>query len=308
MRPPYGCSTHFLYIPIGTRASSARLKDALTVIASDPLAAALPRAAWLTVRELRYSIGSLRLQDKKQVNKAIHLLRSPEVRRILEECQIEKPTSPSSTATPKSITLRGLSFPNDEYEKQCDRVASLSSFIQDSPFDLPRLHDRLKQCFVDQQLSAYGTPHQIPASGKPRVKVMQTTYLTTNELNTHPRVAKNGHRRKPLVDARDLYTKYEDYVWARDIEIQKLCIGEGGLRDITRNGSVIGQGYREIARVALPGTSDEMLEPEDPEEGYIKAAKTQRRNTPVTPLWISLRPQSEAPDLSPLSAPKYKKA
>ena len=137
---------------------------------------------------------------------------------------------------------------------------------------------------------------------------MQTTYLTSNELNTHPNVAKSGFGRKPLVDARDLYMKYKDHLWAKDIEVQKLCIGEIGLMDITRNGSVIDQGRREVARVLLPGISDEMVEPEDPEERYIKAAKTRRRNFPMTPLWISSRPPSEAPDLSPISVLRSRKA
>lgn len=308
MRFPSNYATHFLYIPIGTRASSARLKDALSEIRNDPLAAALPRVAWLSVRELRYSIEGLRLTDKTQVSKAIHLLHSPEIRRILEECQIATPTSPSSIATPKAVTLCGFSFPWYGHERQSARVSSFNVFVQDSPFDLPRLRDRLTQCLIDHQLSAYSTSRRIPASGKPTLRIMDTNYLTTNELKTHPSVAKYGYRRKPLVDARDLYMKYKDHVWARDIDVQKLCIGEVGLQDITRDGSVVGQGYREVASVALPGLSDEMLEPEDPEERYIKAAKTRKRNLPVTPLWISLRPQSEAPDLSPRSASRFGKA
>ena len=309
MRLPPGVCTHFLYIPVGTRASSARVNDALSEIINDPLAGALPRAAWVNGRELRYSIEPLRLQDKAQVDKAEHLLRSPEVRRILEETQIATPISPSSIATPKSVTLRGLNF-RPSYEP--DRVSQFDAFIQDSPFDLQRLRDRLRQCFVGLSAFPNKYPDQIPASWKPRARIMQTTYLTTNELGKYPNVAKYGYGskagRKPLVDARDLYTKYKDHLWAKDIDVQKLCISEAGLQDITRNGSVVGQGYREVASVGLPGLSDEMVEPEDPEERYIKAAKTRHRNQPVTPLWISLRPQSEAPDLSPRSASRLGKA
>ena len=44
-----------------------------------------------------------------------------------------------------------------------------------------------------------------------------------------------------------------------------------------------------------------MLEPPDPDDRYLGAKKTHEGKMPVKPLWLSLRPQDEAPDLTPKS-------
>ena len=63
--------------------------------------------------------------------------------------------------------------------------------------------------------------------------------------------------------------------------------------DMKRHGTIVGQGYREVAKFPLPNISNEMLDAEDPEIKYSTAARTLRKNMPVTPPWLSLHPQSE---------------
>lgn len=66
--------THFLRIPFATAKSTPQLLHSLQRVAEDPIAAALPRLAWLTPDELFFSIGSLSLKTTSRRRTAIRLL------------------------------------------------------------------------------------------------------------------------------------------------------------------------------------------------------------------------------------------
>lgn len=61
------------------------------------------------------------------------------------------------------------------------------------------------------------------------------------------------------LDLTDLYVKYKDFVWASDVQMEKLSLCEMGLQDFNRGPSIVGQGHREIASVALPGVNQPEL-------------------------------------------------
>ena len=64
------------------------------------------------------------------------------------------------------------------------------------------------------------------------------------------------------IDTEDLYTKYKNFVWANDLQLERLSIREMGLLNFERGQSKVGQGHREIASVPLPGISHVGPDPE----------------------------------------------
>ena len=74
--------THFLRIPFATPRSTPQFLQSLRQVSQDPIAAALPRAAWNTPNELYHSFGSLSLGKPGRLDKAIQLLRELNMDRI----------------------------------------------------------------------------------------------------------------------------------------------------------------------------------------------------------------------------------
>ena len=296
-------ATHFLHIPIATPFSMQRIQDVLSRLARDPLAAALPSVAWQTARELHYALLPLDLKSEDKVRDATQLLGSPEVRSIVNECGNVTAMSSGPLPSPSVVTLHGLRTANVNLD-DVDKTPQLFMCLKECTFNFSRLQQELLRVFRrhifilnDQQ-----TPLKSEA---PRVKVMSSRYMRTDILKKTPPLWQRGSQpslyRKPLYDARDLYMKYKSHTWMKGLEIETLSISETGIRDIIRRGSCIGQGYREIARIPLPGITEGMLEPQDPYDRYIGAKKRHEEKMPVKPLWLSLRPQDEAPDLTPKS-------
>ena len=65
-----------------------------------------------------------------------------------------------------------------------------------------------------------------------------------------------GHGRNanaPLkIDARALLDKYADFVWAKDVVLDRIAICEMGAKQRIENGVVVGEEYTEVASVPLP--------------------------------------------------------
>ena len=282
---------YLLHIPIGSKAARTRLENLFSHLLNDPLAAALPHAAWLSVRQWRYHIEQFTF-DENQLIKAIELLRSSEVTSILQQCRLTARVSPTSLPR-SSVTLRGLKGTGTLYTGS-GKAKTLAVFLRDCMLDLPSLRYRLQQVYSQHGLIT-GQKCVIPSVfPPPSINIMDTRYILSKSVDVNPTLEK-----QPTFDARDLVVKYRDHVWDQNIPLERLRISRNELQDITRRGTVIGQGYREIASIPLPGVSD--LEPEEPGFEHYKAAKTFRENKPVTESWISLRPQSEEPKWLPNS-------
>ena len=296
-------ATHFLHIPIATPFSMQRIQNILSWLARDPLAAALPPVAWLPARELHCALMPFDLKTEGSVRDATQLLGSPEVRTILKECRNITAMSLSPGLSPSVVTLHGLKTANINLD-DLDKTPLLQMCLKDCTLNFSRLHNELLHIFR-RHIYTFGDPRTPMGEENPRIRVMSSKYMRTDVLKTTPPSWQRGSQpskyRKPLYDARDLYMKYKNHTWTRNLEIETLSISETGIRDIIRRGSCIGQGYREIARIPLPGVTEGMLEPQNPYDRYIRAKKRHEEKMPVKPLWLSLRPQHEAPDLTPKS-------
>ena len=53
------------------------------------------------------------------------------------------------------------------------------------------------------------------------------------------------------IDARALLHKYENFVWAEDLILDRIAICEMGAKKQMENGEVVGEEYTEVASVPL---------------------------------------------------------
>ncbi|KAL8683900.1 MAG: hypothetical protein Q9186_000111 [Xanthomendoza sp. 1 TL-2023] len=67
--------THFLRIPFATAKSTVQLQDSIERVATDPIAAELPRAAWNAPDEVHFQVSPLSLKTPSRVRAATQLLR-----------------------------------------------------------------------------------------------------------------------------------------------------------------------------------------------------------------------------------------
>jgi activating signal cointegrator complex subunit 1 len=45
--------------------------------------------------------------------------------------------------------------------------------------------------------------------------------------------------------------RYQDFVWARDVVLDRIAICEMGAKKVVENGEVVGEQYTEVASVSL---------------------------------------------------------
>ncbi|KAL8749546.1 MAG: hypothetical protein Q9184_006767 [Pyrenodesmia sp. 2 TL-2023] len=119
--------------------------------------------------------------------------------------------------------------------------------------------------------------------------------MSTNPLKSkvpvgNPTMRGTGWTRSPNFDASDIHSKYKSFSWTQEFPLEKLCITELGLRDISRKGAFIRTGYRDVACVPLPGVSTSEVTAGHPDKEYKKATKTYTKQKTITPYQIPSTP------------------
>ena len=97
-----------------------------------------------------------------------------------------------------------------------------------------------------------------------RMTVIDTGRISTTTPSEKHHLLKYMPKGKVLYktlrpDVAELRTKYQDFTWASDIQLEKLSIRELGLLNFKRGPSHVRQGNRETACVALPGAKQPEL-------------------------------------------------
>lgn len=85
-----------------------------------------------------------------------------------------------------------------------------------------------------------------------QVKVMDQPALGSRALSFDPTLKYMVRRRAPPFDARALFEKFNDVVWAKGVHLDRVCISELWPRDIIRAGECIGVGFHDIVSIPLP--------------------------------------------------------
>lgn len=268
--------THVLRMPLATFQSRSRLQSVTQRLRDDPLTGALPSVAWVSVDTLAIHMGQLSLRNPQQIALACELLQGFDATSRLG----------GNTAVPLSVDLRGLHSSVPGEQRPFTHWLYTSLRIPATISSLLRLTESLRALFQKQKLLVTNPLDPDNHTAIPHVKLMTTIHLSSNEVNTKPTLKEYKLLRIPLFDAKDLYEKYQDFVWAENIPLERICLTELYLSDFMKKGEVVGTGYRSLSSIPLPGASDEVIPWEDPEVHYVRSTKAMRRKNPVTPLII----------------------
>ena len=253
-------ATHFLHIPIATKFSMSRIQDVLSRLARDPLAAALPPVAWLTARELHYSILPLHLKTQDRVQDAIQLLGSAEVRGIVNECANVTAMSSGSGPSPSIVTLHGLKPANVDSD-DVNRTAQLCVWLENNTYNFSLLQHRLLHVFRKYIFTINGRSTPALHYSTPFIKIMTSKYMRTNILSTTPqwwrRKSQTPSYRAPLYDARDLCMKYKDHTWIKDLEVETLSIAKRALETSYEEAPVLARVFAKLPEFLFQGSPRE---------------------------------------------------
>ncbi|KAI4188324.1 MAG: hypothetical protein LQ346_005336 [Caloplaca aetnensis] len=292
--------THFLRIPFATTESIPQLLSSLGNVAQDPIASALPRTAWSAPDQVHFTIGGLSLKTPARIEAATQLL--TEFGRVCTAKSNPRPhfhaaakifsegrTDLLHLEQPPVVSLEGLRARRMQWEEKEGAKALYCCPIESQPF-LAGFRSLLVDAFV-----AEGFIPAIRASDTDEpflAQVMSTQALVTQVPNMKPSLIRKGKRisLSPNFDASDICPKYRSFTWTRAFPLEKLCISELRLRDISRKGTFIKTGYRDVACIPLPGVAAEQVTCGHPDDEYDPAAKWYSKPKKVTPLLIPSTP------------------
>ncbi|KAI1210448.1 kinase A anchor protein [Annulohypoxylon truncatum] len=228
--PPLPSPTHFLCLPLVTRASRHQLSTSLSAFGADvtsPDSFAIPEQAVRPLGTLHLTIGVMSFPKDEGLEKAVTLLKTLVPKSILASIKAAEVTSaaansarepdgttkePSGSPPPLlSLTLRGL--------HSMQPSASKASVLYASPSDpeghLQRFCENLRSTFQEAGLMAVEN----------RPLLLHATILNTIYVN---KGRKRG--RKLLIDASGILDRYGDFVWMEDMPVEKIAICKMGAK------------------------------------------------------------------------------
>ncbi|KAG6991006.1 hypothetical protein G7Y79_00059g091910 [Physcia stellaris] len=275
--------THFVRIPLSTAGSRPQLDQAYKRVMHDVVAteAGFESEMLVPTALLHVQLGSLSLDTPARVNAAIEHLRQLDVQSIYTQClqRREKQGPEFGLAEGRSevrVKIQGLK----NYSRHTDltRCMWLWAPVIDEAKVLPTLCHEVRlsleraglwQCLPYQSFRGMRDTY---------TRIFDSSRIYTNEDNHKPGL-RPLLREKKLVkrfDATELYPKYRDFLWAQDVQLEKISLCKMGRKQIERQGEIIGQGYEEVASIPLPGAPSISTGPDM--EGDIYLDRPKRRS------------------------------
>ncbi|TPX10979.1 uncharacterized protein E0L32_008016 [Thyridium curvatum] len=248
MPPPRPALTHFLCLPLVTPASRGQLSRSLDDFRADVTGAAsfgLPEDAVRPLGTLHLTLGVMSLAQKDDLQRAVDVLRTLKPREIrsgvkppsmpgaareapLEQQQAqqreqgrEREQEQSLAPAPLVITLRGL---------HTMQTPAKASVLYAPPAD----PDGTLQAFCERLRAPFREAGLMPEEGRPlllHATVVNTIYVRGGGRGGPGRRkgAKGGGNRL-TVDARGILDRYDDYVWAEGLRLEKVAICQMGAK------------------------------------------------------------------------------
>lgn len=90
-----------------------------------------------------------------------------------------------------------------------------------------------------------------------QTKAINTKGLKSGIPNIKPRLKHLKLEMVPRLDARGICEKFKDVIWAKDVHLERVCISELRLDDITEDEQTIGVRFRDLVSIHLPGVTGE---------------------------------------------------
>ncbi|KAF3070564.1 hypothetical protein GL218_00398 [Daldinia childiae] len=218
--PPRPSPTHFLCLPLVTGQSRHQLSASLSAFSRDVTSTdsfAVPEQAIRPLGTLHLTIGVMSFPRDDGLDKAVALLKTLVPRKIMASINAaetgQEPARPLSPLL--SVTLKGL--------HSMQPTSSKASVLYASPVDsegtLLRFCENLRSTFQEAGLMAEEN----------RPLLLHATIMNT--IYVKGRNRKGGKRHEKLtIDARDILDRYDDYVWMKDVPVEKIAICKMGAK------------------------------------------------------------------------------
>lgn len=244
--PPKPAPTHFLCIPLVTTTSRPQLVESLAAFRTDvtnPQSLGgfdVPDGAVRPVGTLHLTLGVMSFPQGEDLGKALELLKSLKPREILSAItppalpgMPTQPTGPPSdgATAPEanrpanlSITLKGLHSMH-----QVEKTSILYAPPEDKLGTLQSFGEKIRKLFKEAGLMSEDT----------RPLLLHATIVNLIYVKGGRQKGAKGRGKweKPVIDnAKGILDRYEDYVWMKDIPVEKIAICRMGAKPSLVNG------------------------------------------------------------------------
>lgn len=232
--------THFLCIPLH---HSAELHGSLDTLAKDISAhfpsLSIPKRAMRPAQAAHLTLGVMSLPSEEMVERAIELLRSTDVKALLQEAATVAATATTADAPkiskqqqqPLMISLRGLATMNSP------KRATLVYTRPHDPTDrLQPFADAIRRRFVEEGLIV-----DEKRDLKLHLTLVNTVYARSG--------GKKAKQRTKTLDVEGLLEKFGERVLVDDVAIDRVSICLMGAR--RKDGVTGAAGYREVFGIGL---------------------------------------------------------
>lgn len=274
--------THFVRIPLSTAGSRPQLDQAYKRVMNDEVAteAGFENEMLVPPVLLRVQLGSLSLDTPARVNAAIEHLRQLDVQSIYTQClQRRKSQCPEFELAEGRSELRVKIHGLKNYSRNTDltRCMLLWAPVIDEAKVLPTLCHAVRSSLERAGLlQIVPLPHQsLNEIRDTYTPIFDSSRMSTDEDNNKPslRELPRKSKLKKRFDATELYPKYRDFTWAQDVQLEKISLCKIGLKQIERQGEIVGQGYEEVASIPLPGAPSISTGPDMDGDIYLDRPK-----------------------------------
>lgn len=219
--PPAPKLTHFLAIPLITPSSRLQLTqsitkftDAVTNKSTNENPDGIPARAIRPVGTLHLTLGVMSLLDEQRVAGVMEVLKGLDIKSLL-------PAAVSGEAYKElNITLKGLTSMHDP---------SKTSILYSAPVDengrLQTLCQKVRDVFVGEGF----------IMEEDRPLLLHATILNTVYVPGVRGMGSGGHGKRKArltVDARELLEVWDDFVWVKDVRVERVVLCRMGARKV----------------------------------------------------------------------------
>lgn len=261
---PYKDFTHYLNIPLATQSSRPQLRASFTHFERET-SRTIPKGSVLNPDFANLMLARLKLKSQNQIDactKHLHGLDMHEMLRIAAVNATRGPPNFTSLPYYEEVPLSlGVATTVDNSALKVDISGIHSPTLDPSHTStlctsiLDRTH-RL-QHFKHLLLESLSRAGFLATAFHGRMSIVQTIlttgWLSGRSYNPKTRRWTNpGRRKAPTFDASDLIRNWNGFVWATDVQLEKICVIPLGYAEKLPSGGARQKQMKEIDRIPLP--------------------------------------------------------
>jgi len=251
--------THFLCIPLVTASSRPHLARTVAAFREDitsPNSFAVPAGAVRPVGTLHLTLGVMSLADEAKLAHAREVLGRLRLRDMLEEVrqkQRERVEGALGKGKGKGKEVGGGEGGGGESHPGVVKMALRGLHSMQKPaqatvlYTAPSDAEGLLQPFCEAVKEVFRQEGLVAEDGRAlllHATILNTIYVKGRRNNSR----KRGHHGKLTIDAEPILERYDDYIWAEDVGLEKVAICKMGARPI-EGGEEGDEEYEVVAEV-----------------------------------------------------------